>query len=145
MPLDPEEAPTCLFVGPPPAAEGAQGTAIADFGAFPGGSHKTITVTGQSRIRTTSIVEAWLYPAATADHSADEHVVEAINVLAGSIVEGVGFSIDIITAGIIQDTLFLKPTWYVPIGAIKQDRIPFGQGAIIPRIYGQWSIAWRWS
>ena len=71
----------------------AQGTATLDFGAFPGASDATVVVTGQAGIGAGSLVEAWLIPVATADHSADEHLVETLKVQAGSIVAGTGFTI----------------------------------------------------
>ncbi len=72
---------------------GATGTALLDFGAFPGASDAAVVVTGQTGIVSGSYVEAWLRPEATADHSADEHWVEAIKVVAGNIVAGTGFTI----------------------------------------------------
>lgn len=73
---------------------GSQGTATVDFGAFPGSSQATVVVTGQASIQTSSLVEAWIRPqSATAQHSVDEHVVEHLKIVAGSIVDGVGFTI----------------------------------------------------
>jgi hypothetical protein len=73
---------------------GAQGTAIIDFGAFPGSSQASVAVTGQAGILTTSAVEAWIRPQdATATHSVDEHVVEQLKIVAGSIVAATGFTI----------------------------------------------------
>ena len=72
---------------------GAQGTATVDFGAFPGASDTSVAVTGQAGILSGSLVEAWILPAATADHSADEHIVEELIVTAGNIVAGTGFTI----------------------------------------------------
>lgn len=55
-----------------------RGFAELDFGAHPGNSYATVNVTGQTGILSTSHVEAWLAPEATADHSADEHLLAAI-------------------------------------------------------------------
>lgn len=71
----------------------AVGTATLDFGAFPGATDASIAVTGQSSILSGSSVEAYISPAATADHTADEHWVEALKVVAGNIVAGTGFTI----------------------------------------------------
>lgn len=92
----------------------ATGNATLDFGAFPGSSDTSIAVTGQTGITTSSFVEAWLVPAATADHSADEHVVETIKVIAGNIVNGTGFTIYGVNTGNNS------------------------------RIYGSWSVSWVW-
>lgn len=72
---------------------GAQSTASLDFGAFPGKPYATVAVTGQASILAGSLVDAWVLPAATADHSADEHRVEALKISAGDVVAGTGFTI----------------------------------------------------
>jgi hypothetical protein len=99
---------------------GATGTALLNFGTFPGSSDASVAITGQSEIVASSIVQAWIYPAATADHTADEHIVEEFVVSAGNIVAGTGFTI----YGVSQ----IPPS--------PND---------LPLIYGQWSVAWRWS
>ena len=71
---------------------GAQGTATVDFGAFPGKTDATVVVTGQAAIVSGSLVEAWIRPVATADHSADEHTLDQIEVVAGNIVAATGFT-----------------------------------------------------
>lgn len=71
----------------------AQGNTTVDFGAFPGKSDMTATVTGQTGISGGALVEAWIWPLATADHSVDEHRVEEITVMADSIVAATGFTI----------------------------------------------------
>jgi len=53
---------------------GAEGTATVDFGFFPGKSDAVVTVSAPG-IATTSLVEAWILPNTTTDHSADEHMV----------------------------------------------------------------------
>lgn len=92
----------------------ATGNTTLDFGAFPGSSDTSVAVTGQTGITTSSFVEAWLVPTATADHSADEHVVETIKVIAGNIVNGTGFTIYGVNTGNNS------------------------------RIYGTWSVSWVW-
>lgn len=72
---------------------GAQGTADLDFGAFPGKFDTSVAVTGQGSIVSGSLVEAWIRPVATSDHSADEHMAVMINIMAADIVAGVGFTI----------------------------------------------------
>lgn len=69
------------------------GTATLDFGAFPGATDASVAVTSQSNIGAASLVEAWVLPATTADHSADEHWVEGLRVFAGSVVAATGFTI----------------------------------------------------
>lgn len=72
----------------------SQGTAVVDFGAYPGAAQAEIAVTGQAGIATSMAVEAWIRPQdATAEHSVDEHIVEQLKITAGKIVAGVGFTI----------------------------------------------------
>lgn len=98
------------------------GTATLNFGAFPGASDASVAVTGQAGILTGSLVEAWIRPVATADHSADEHMVETLKVFAGNISAGTGFTI------------------YGFNTSERND--PRGQGT---RLYGQWTVAWVWN
>ena len=71
----------------------ATGQVSLTFGAFPGAPDANVVVTGQAGILAGSLVEAWIFPAATADHSVDEHWAEAPIVIAGNVVAGVGFTI----------------------------------------------------
>ena len=95
----------------------ATGTATIDFGAFPGKADTSLAITGQGSIASGSLVEAWLRPADTADHTADEHMVEAIHVFAADIVAGTGFTIH------------------------GRSTSGFGQST---RLYGTFSVAWAW-
>lgn len=72
---------------------GDRGTAVLDFGAFPGKSDTSVAVTGQSGIVSGSLVEAWIRPVDSVDHSADEHRTETVKVMAGDILAGAGFTI----------------------------------------------------
>lgn len=72
---------------------GAQGTATINFGAMPGTDRATLTITGQAGIVAGSAVEAWPLPKGTADHSADEQIVEPIQCDVIDIVAGTGFTI----------------------------------------------------
>jgi hypothetical protein len=93
---------------------GKQGTASLDFGAFPGKRSTSLAITGQSAIQAGSIVEAWIRPAATADHTADEHLRSPPLILVGNIVAGTGFTI--------------------------YARSPVPDGLY----YGVWNVGWRW-
>lgn len=74
-------------------AGGNTGTATLDFGALPGKQDTSVAVTGQTSIASGSIVQAWIRPVDTADHLADEHLVEGLRIYAGNIVAGTGFTI----------------------------------------------------
>lgn len=71
----------------------AQGSTEVDFGAFPGDVNAVLEVTGQADIEATALVDAWLTPSDTADHSIDEHVIDGPDIFAGAVVAGVGFTI----------------------------------------------------
>lgn len=73
------------------AGGGASGLTQLDFGT--GAVHATVDVTGQTGILSTSRLFASIRVAASADHSADEHVVEELRVSAGAIVAGDKFTI----------------------------------------------------
>ena len=99
---------------------GATGTISVDFGAFPGKSDASVAVTGQAGIVAGSLVEAWIFPVATADHSVDEHIVEELEVVAGNIVAATGFTI---------------------YGTHK----PSTSHGADTRLYGAWTVAWVWN
>jgi hypothetical protein len=69
------------------------GSAVVDFGSTPTHNFASLAITGQTAITTADFVEAWPPARASADHSSDEHRVEDLQVIAGDIVAGVGFTI----------------------------------------------------
>lgn len=125
-----------------------------DFGAFPGKSDASIAVTGQAAIAAGSLVEAWIRPVATADHTADEHMLETLKVFAGNIVAGAGFTIygfntsqlnepilpDPFNGGMVQNSASAV-VWRAPTSPGGRER-GGGRGTLI---YGQWTIAWAWA
>jgi hypothetical protein len=127
----------------------ATGTASLDFGVFPGTSHTSLTVTGQVGITAGSLVEAWIFPAATADHTADEHVVESIKVMAGNVVAGTGFTIYGVNTSEINEPVVtpVHPTSVFTASAttigVKSAQpganAGGGKGTLI---YGVFNIAW---
>lgn len=114
------------------------GTADLDFGVFPGAIDATVAVTGQTGIVSGSLVEAWIRPVDTADHSADEHLIERLRVIAGNIVAGTGFTIygfhdnPIVDRGDSQGRF--------PAGAPQAGLKNHGT-----KIYGLWKVAWAWN
>ncbi len=73
-------------------AIGASGQATINFGAFPGSSDTSITVS-DTGVQGSSMVLAEILAVASADHSGDEHWAEEIDIRPGNIVVGVGFTI----------------------------------------------------
>lgn len=121
---------------------GAQGSTTIDFGAFPGKSDASVAVaeTGVSN-HPTSLAEAWLVPVATADHTADEHLVETLQVRAGPCVAGVGFTI----YGVNESEINEPVTAPHPNGAGRIDAQGSDRGGHGTRLYGLWTVAWCWN
>lgn len=132
---------------------GATGKTTVNFGAFPGKSDASVNVTGQASIVAGSLVEAWIFPDATADHSADEHLVESIRVVAGNIIPGTGFTIYAFNTNEI-----LLPK--VEYGATRNHRslgtaaqnTGYGANTLIRSsggggtfLYGLFTVAWVWN
>jgi len=73
----------------------ATGTTTVNMGAAAPGERgeKRVTVTGQAAIVAGSLAEAWVRCESSADHSADEHFIENLEVRTGNIVAATGFDI----------------------------------------------------
>lgn len=125
---------------------GATGTTTVDFGAFPGASDASVVVTGQASIVSGSLVEAWIRPEATADHTADEHWVETLQVMAGSIVAGTGFTIYAKNTNQLNEPLVEAGVSRFRSAAtsVYGYSKPSGGGAGT-RLYGLWTVAWVWN
>lgn len=112
----------------------ATGTAILDFGSFPGKLDTSVAVTGQGSILTTSLVEAWIRPqVATTVHSVDEHImaVSMLQVVAGNITAGTGFTI----YGVVVDA---TPGYGGVDGMFRN--LPRKTG----KLWGTFNVAWAW-
>jgi len=73
----------------------SSGIAIVDFGAFPGKTGPvSVAVTGLMGIQTSSTITVRVrVQNATAQHNADEHLAESLELKAGNVVPDVGFTI----------------------------------------------------
>lgn len=124
---------------------GATGIATLDFGAFPGKSDASVAVTGQGSIVAGSLVEAWIRPDATADHTADEHMLETLKVFAANIVAATGFTIYGFNTSELNSELVPGGAGVIPslVGTPEDgsDRI----GGVGTRLWGTWTIAWAWN
>lgn len=129
-----------------PGASGGQGLTTISFGAFPGSSDASLDITGQTGIDSSSVVTAWLQPADTDDHTADEHRIETISVMAGNVIVGTGFTIyaqnnsqrnePLDEAGVDRFRSTAATVYGYSAESIG------GKGT---RIYGKWTVAWKWS
>ena len=124
---------------------GNTGTANLNFGVFPGASDASVSVTGQVSITSGSIVEAWMKLSATADHTADEAMIETIKISAGNIVAATGFTIYGLNTNPINEPPVsgLITNKHGPGPGINAVRVDTGGKGT--RIYGSWTIQWRWS
>lgn len=112
---------------------GATGTAVLDFGAFPGKVDASVAITGQAAIGSGSRVEAWIDTGtATAAHSKDEHILAAalLDITYGNIVAGTGFTI----FGFARDT--------GGSGGVSGEYEILARQ--VGRLYGTFTIAWAW-
>lgn len=123
------------------------GTASLDFGTFPGASDASVVITGQTGILSSSLVEAWIFPADTADHSADEHIIETIKVVAHTIVPGTGFTITGINTSEIYEALeYVQPVRFSAASiAPRAGGIFPSVGGIGTLIFGVFNVAWVWN
>lgn len=72
------------------------GSAVLDFGAFPGSNEASVVVTGQASIGATPLVLVFISgDDTTADHTASDHkyVAMLLGLTAGTVVAGTGFTI----------------------------------------------------
>lgn len=110
----------------PPGPQGVpgpvnRGVTTVNFGAFPGVWDASTVVTGQPGITAGSVVLCCLRPVATADHSADEHTLEELEVFGTDIVAGVGFTV-----------------------RARQRGLSLDQKGAAYALYGAWSVGWMW-
>ena len=99
---------------------GGQGTAVLDFGGFPGASDANV-VAAAVGMTSTSLAEAWMSPTATADHTSDEHFVETIKLIAGLFVNDI-----------------------IIIRGVNSSQLTNPEGPT-PRIWGTWNVNWVWN
>lgn len=135
VPTPPNNTTTFLrgdgtFAAPPGGGANA-GQAEIDFGAFPGASDTSLAITGQAAILTTAKVRATVTAKATTDHSADEHWVESLTVMAGNISAGVGFTIYARNGNQVS----------APTGVLRGS----SAGSDGTRLYGKFTINWDWA
>jgi hypothetical protein len=132
------------------------GTAELDFGAFPGATDASLAVTGQASIVAGSAVWAVLIPVATADHTADEHLVDGPIVLAGNIIAGTGFTLygkvreqqqqqrqDPFLGRQIRGDTSGKAQVAATITGLQLPN-PGGTNDSAPMLYGRYSVRWFW-
>ena len=119
---------------------GATATIELDFGA--GSDEATYTVTSAdlaiAGLVAGSNLEAWIEPAATADHSADEHMLEQIRVFAdkASIVAGVSFVVTAIKS---------VETVEIPLGWTHLVNGRAGRAGRVNELRGKYKVGVAWN
>jgi hypothetical protein len=91
-----------------------QGTAIIDFGAFPGSNEAEVGVTGQLFISPTSKVEAYIMADdTTVDHTSGDHQYAAalLGLTCGALAPATGFTIYARSVEKLQGTFALRWVW----------------------------------
>ena len=91
-----------------------QGTAVLDFGSFPGSNEASIAVPGQAAIGAASKAEAFVMADDTTDdHTASDHRYFAalVGLTCGTPVAGVGFTIYARSTEKLQGTFALRWVW----------------------------------
>lgn len=90
------------------------GTSTIDFGAAPGTNIATVVVTGQAAIGATSRIKVWFQGGSTADFNEYEHLFilpGSVSLVAGTIVNGVGFTIYATTQLRIRGNVVCRWEW----------------------------------
>lgn len=126
---------------------GASGQTTVDFGAFPGSSDASVDITGQTGFDAASnVAQAWLLGVDTDDHTADEHRVETISVAVGALSTGAGFTIYAQNTSQLNEPLAIQaPASFRQTAASIYGTSGPSVGGKGTRIYGKWTVAWRWS
>jgi hypothetical protein len=90
------------------------GTATINFGAAPGTNIASLAVTGQAAIGTSSRIKVWFQGGSTADFNEYEHLFilpGSVSLVAGTIVNGVGFTIYATTQLRIRGNVVCRWEW----------------------------------
>jgi hypothetical protein len=92
------------------------------------------------------VVQAWLVAQSTVDHTADEHRVETISVTCGNIVANTSFDIYATNTSQLNE-----PETDAGVSRSRSAAATVygyaGQsiGGLGTRIYGTWTVHWRWN
>lgn len=113
------------------------GTSLIDFGAFPGTNFASVTVAAADIAVPAAVIDAWVTPIATVDHSADEHLMDPPLVVS-AVISGSNIVITGVPSG--RDLPVPPGT---PFGNTANSQQPTGNRQFTP--YGKWSVSWAFS
>ena len=121
-----------------------QGTAVLDFGAFPGSNVAYVDVATVGVVAT-SLIEAWIRPAASADHTDTDHVAAPMKVVAQYVSDG-----NIRIYGINQNDVLpplelqrQQKDQRAPLAALRPKQN--AQRTPSPMFVGQFNVSWVWN
>lgn len=99
--------------GPAGINAGNQGSAVIDFGAFPGVNQTSVVVTGQGGILAGSAIQAFFMEDSTSDHDGNDHLfaASAIQLTCGTVIPGTGFTIYAACEDQAQGTFVVRYVW----------------------------------
>lgn len=121
---------------------GAQGTATLDFGAFPGSNVAYVDVATPGVI-STSAVEAWIRPVATADHTDTDHVAAPMKVVGQYVSDGniriYGINLNDVMPPLEPQQLLRRPV----TSTTRPEVLMARQNS--PMFVGQFSVWWVWN
>ena len=90
------------------------GTAVIDFGTFPGSNEASVVVAGQTNIQATSKVDAFIMgDDSTSDHTINDHRYAKLlmGLVCGTPVAGTGFTIYAKSLHKMQGTFAVRWVW----------------------------------
>jgi hypothetical protein len=139
--VDSQDAPflistgTVLYANPSdaPGAVPSFGTAILDFGAFPGKATAEVTVSPVTTLDPAGTPQVSIAYLASVDHSADEHAVDP------PLVSGQLSGSTLVIRGICSGRDRNVPPG-VPFGNTANSQMPIPRRQPTP--YGKWNVAW---
>jgi hypothetical protein len=122
---------------------GAQGTATLDFGVFPGSSVTSVDVAATGVV-STSAVEAWIRPVASADHTVEDHIIAPMRVV-GQYLSDNNIRIYGINANDVLPPLELMSIPIQAIESVSAVRVEKFERQNPPMLVGQYNVWWVWN
>lgn len=116
----------------------SSGQTTIDFGAFPGTPETQAVVTAQDVSDPNAVLDVWILPLATTDHTADEHMADPPRVTAVNTTPGTSFTIYGFPSG--RDLPVPPGT---PFGNTANSQMPVAQTQLMP--VGKWNVGWAFS
>jgi hypothetical protein len=130
------EGYAALTLGSGGGSAPSSGTGILSFGPFPGSSSATVTLVAAAQSDPNAVIDCWIVPIATADHSVDEHQSSD-----APIVSAVASGANIIITGYPSGRDLPVPPGTPPAGAASQ--MPIASQQLMP--YGAWTVGWAFA